>query len=310
LSGAWHENDRPHSQFVSEGLDSSPLINSLEKNGYRIGIYEPHVLNLDSATHAGRYENMLELDEHFTSARDCAVLLVKMTGIKYFPWDLKEWCYNLPVHSEDIRVSEDADGNEAFSWSNVTFYEKLAQPGTIKATGGKTFRYIHVEGAHIPFQYNKQMEIIDEAEGTYDDVVDASLTIADRFLTKLRENGLYDNSTIIVMSDHGFADVDKQEFLEDRMHGILLIKGKGEKREEMAVSAAPLMYTDFAEAFGKLADGADPSEIFEYKDGDVRERRFIKYTYAHEDYMEEFVTKGKAWDLDAMTPTGVVYRYE
>ena len=91
------------------------------------------------------------------------------------------------------------------------------------------------------------------------------------------------------------------------MNPALLIKGRGESADSMRTSSAPISYEDLADAFALLADGKGTLEVFKYKDGDTRERRFIKYYYACEDTMEEFIVYGRARDIESMRPTGVVY---
>ena len=232
---------------------------------------------------------------------------MKMTGLKYFPWDLKEWSYDLTEYANSIKV--DAEQKyEYFTWSNTKFYNDLATSSTITKTEDKVFRFIHLEGAHVPYRYDKQMNVI--SGGTYRDNVEASVTLCERYLQRLKECGVYENSNIVIMSDHGFGATDNRKYVDDRMHGTLLIKGKGERGDEMRVSDAPISYADFAEAFVRLLDGESAGDLFDMYEGKERERRFIRYYYLKEDYMEEFITNGNADDVKAMKPTGVIYEYK
>lgn len=305
LTGAWHENDRTFDEYLQNGLDSSPLIKKLEAEDYRIGIYEPGVLSIDSKNE-GRFENLIADEDTYSSVWSFAGVLAKMTGLKYAPWDLKQFCYDVSEYSESIKIGKNEDGEGHFGWSNKDFYDSLEEEGKVKKTDSKTFRYIHLEGAHVPFKYDKDMNVTDG--GTYEDNVDACLTICDRYIKQLKAEGVYDNSVIVILADHGFAAEDKQHLLEDRMNPAMLIKGRGERRESMKISSAPVSYDELAGAFVLLCEGKGADEIFAYKDGDVRERRFIKYYYTCEDDMQEFRVTGTARDLDGMFPTGVYYK--
>ena len=306
LSGQWHENDMPFEDYVSECIDNSPLIKALEKKDYKMGVYGLDVLPLDAATHEGRFQNMLPYEPEYESQMSFIVLLIKMAGLKYAPWDLKEWSYDLTEYATSIKV-EPEQKYDYFTWSNTKFYNDLATSSAVTKTDDKVFRFIHLEGAHVPYKYNKQMNVI--SGGTYRDNVEASVTLCERYLERLKECGVYDNSNIVIMSDHGYGASDNRAYVDDRMHGMLLIKGKGEQGDKMRVSDAPISYADFAEAFVRLCDGEPAAKLFSMYEGKERERRFIRYYYTKEHYMEEFTTNGKADDVKAMKPTGVVYEY-
>ena len=44
-----------------------------------------------------------------------------------------------------------------------------------------------------------------------------------------------------------------------------------------------------------------------YQEGDVRERRFLKYSFLDEDHMQEYVQTGYAFDRNTMKATGREY---
>ena len=308
LTGEWYENDRPLSEYVSSAMDGSPLINALEDKGYRMGIYDSGDLTLDARTHAGRFENQIALEDTYTSCFEFMLLMMKMSGLKYAPWDMKSVCYDIPEYSQEIRVVADDGGKEHFTWSNKTFYESLKQSNPITTTSDKTFRFIHLEGAHVPYKYDKDVNII--KNGTYMDNVESCLTISHQYLQRLKESGVYDNSVIVIMADHGYAGTDNGDRLDERMHAAVLVKGKGESGDEMKVSNAPISYADLAASFTKLIEGKGAGEICDVKDGDYRERRFLMYYYTQEYHMEEYIVKGQADDLTKMSPTGVVFDYQ
>ena len=48
------------------------------------------------------------------------------------------------------------------------------------------------------------MNIIDEHEGTFEMSVEAVMLEAADYVEKLRESGVYDNTVLIIMADHGY----------------------------------------------------------------------------------------------------------
>lgn len=47
--------------------------------------------------------------------------------------------------------------------------------------------------------------------------------------------------------------------------------------------------------------------VFEWKEGDVRERRFLEYAPGSEKCMTEYIQTGHAQDMTTMVPTGRVF---
>ena len=57
-------------------------------------------------------------------------------------------------------------------------------------------------------------------------------------------------------------------------------------------------------------EGKTGEEIFDYKEGAQRERRYLNYTWGKENHIEEFYQTGFAADWSNMVPTGNVYDYQ
>lgn len=188
-----------------------------------------------------------------------------------------------------------------FTMSNSDFYDRVLHE-EISLTDQKCFRYIHINGGHAPFIYNENVEEIAPEDGTYEDNIKASLTITREYLDKLKESGVYDNSAIIVMADHGYGWGN----YFNQQNPIFFVKGVGEKHE-FRISDAPVSYMDMQQVYERLMNGAGCEEIFDWKSGDQRERRYIFYEHSNEDHMIEYMQPGRADDADAMYETGNVY---
>ncbi len=303
LTGEWYENDGDFDEYVQDSIDGSPLIGALEDAHYRIGIYSENDIKLEGSRFADRFENQIALTDTFSSNGRFVGMIAKMAGLKYAPWDMKRYSYDLSQYSQDNRVAASDEEYEPYSWSNVRFYNSMQ--GELSVTNDKTFRFFHLYGAHLPLWYNKDLT---KAENpTYLGNVEACLTVADAFIKGLKANGVYDNTSIVILADHGYIHPYTEDKIPERMHCPLLIKGRGEQGTEMKVSSAPISYADLAPCLPRLIEGKGASEIFDYKDGDERERRFIWYCYTKEDHMEEYIAAGRADEFDKMRPSGKHY---
>ena len=137
----------------------------------------------------------------------------------------------------------------------------------------------------------------DQKETDFIESVRCCMTIVRTYIDMMKDLGIYDNSTIIVMADHGGDP--KTEGGYGQCPG-LMIKKKGESHD-FRTSLSAVSYSELAEEMASLVDGYDR---FEEKTEEITERRFLYYLFNHEDHIEEYVQKGYAWDDSTMELTG------
>lgn len=303
LSGVWYENEMPMKEYEVASYNNSPLLDAMAEAGYKLGMYEYEMPYEDE--NVFRFSNVLSRNSKVSSYVDLAKLEIKLVGIRYAPFPLKLKC----VFNTDRFAALWQRGDEypVFIAENKTFYERLLE-AKISTVEEKCFKFIHIEGGHVPFRYDEDVNIIDG--GTYRDNLKATMTITNEFLDKLKLAGVYDDTVIVIMADHGFDEdyglVEGVEACEGRQNPIFLVKSLNEKHE-MMVSQAPVSYDDIQRAFVDLLEGKSSSDIFDYKEDDERERRYIYYDFVYDEYMYEYTSEGHASDKDAMVFTGNEY---
>ncbi len=300
LTGEVYENEMDFTEFVTQAMDRCQFFQTLENDGYRMGIYECELPYNGDKLH--RFENMKTDDVDLNPAAKNTFIKeqFKLTLFKYLPYYFKKF-----IHCNTNSFSS-MIWPEPFLMVNRDFYEDLLEDN-VGHTGDKVFRYYHVEGGHVPFVYDKDVNSIPEEEGTYRQNVEASMTIAGAFVNKLREAGVYDNATIIIMADHGYSD--DVGGIMDRFNPLLMIKSFGEKHP-YAVSQAPLSYVDLPEAYNRLLEHKTAEECFDAREGDARVRRLLWLEWLKEEYMVEYYQDGYASDYQNIKPTGKEFRLE
>lgn len=297
LSGKWYENEMAFKEYEREAYEESPFLETMETAGYRMGLYEAELL-LDNGG-MGRFENILSNARGVEDKWAFVRWQLLMTGFKYAPYDLKRFSFVNPKAFSTLKITP--EGKEMFTPSNSELYDGILHQ-EIVYTDQKCFRFIHVDGGHVPFIYNEKVEEIPEESGSYEDNLKACLTITRTYLEKLKDGDVYDNSVIVVMADHGYNWLDPH----GRQNPAFFVKGVNEKHD-FAVSDAPISFEDLQEAYQRLLDGAKGDSIFDWESGDQRERRFLFYEYLKEDYMVEYMQPGQAHDTEAMYETGNIY---
>ena len=300
LEGQWYENQEDFRTFVTGAMDQSPLLSALRNQDYRMGVYEEDLLY--DSDNIYQFENVQPTEYQFTSFRALAKAELKLVWFKYAPYPLKKMA---KINMEDFhRLVQLEDSVELFSANNQDFYQDLLN-AEVTPVADKCFRFIHIEGAHVPFRYDRDVNLIDEAQGSYPQNIQCSMTIVKTYLQKLKDAGVYDNSAIVILADHGYG-YNRDVAILGRGNPLLAVKGVGE-HHPMATSQAPISYEDLQEAYQRLLRGTSGDLVFDAREGDDRPRRFLCYYYEKDETMLEYEQQGHAFDITTMVPTGQVY---
>lgn len=223
-----------------------------------------------------------------------------MVGFKYAPFDLKRICFVNPAAFKTLRIPP--AGCEVFTDSNKSFYDNILN-SDIEQVQERQFKFIHIEGAHVPFQYDENVNVIEN--GTYMGNLEASMTITKAYLEKLKECGVYDNSIIIVMADHGYNWVNTDDTL-NRQNPIFFVKGKGEKHE-LYENAVPVSWEDLQQIYSNLLAHKQSIEVCPWAEGESRVRRYLYYEYNKEEKMYEYIQKGNVRNYETFEVTGNIF---
>jgi arylsulfatase A-like enzyme len=304
LSGKWMENQEAFESFETKAMDESPLFNTLEEQGYRLGLYEDQLTYESDGIY--RFENVSDDHYRLNSVGEYIRQSFYVTWFQYMPYPLK------PLFSrEDAfeNIQNRAVGQEEpYVGSNTTVYERIRNEDF---TIGEEpcFRFIHIEGAHVPFEHDRNANEIPREEGSYPQSIQASATIVHAYIEKMKKAGIYDNSVIIVLADHGFVYSDNVDGIKGRSNPLLLVKGRDETHD-MKISEQPVSHADLQTMYQKLLAGEKTETLFDFNEGEQRNRRFLGFNYNDPDLIIEYVQTGYASDYDAMTETGRVYQFQ
>ena len=298
LSGKWYENEGEYKDFEAEAISDSPLLNSLEQQGYRLDAYEDEFL---FDTNMSRYSNVVKIPTKLSSKYKLREEELNLALFKYLPFFMKE---NKEINLEsfsDLKETEDSDV-DFFKMSDSDYYNDLLN-SEITTTDQKVFKFIHIEGAHVPFNYDEDMNPI--ADGTYEQKQRATLTILKQYIQKLKDSGVYDNSTIMIMGDHGYNYDD----LEGRQNALLMVKSENE-HHELQWSDLPISYDDLQGSYQNLLNGLDSEHAFDGLTEDNQTRRYLLFSYTEENLITEYYQMGYATNLETMQPSGKKYKYK
>lgn len=293
----FNKNEIQFTDYSRKTFAESELFDSLKEDNYNMNYFDD-IIFMDSPTVA-KFENMI--DRLGVKPKELIKEIIRYDLYKYLPYPLKG-----KIHIEKLSFSKVKDpGNERqYIWNDIENYQ-IFENEDIEVTEDKVFHFIHLEGAHVWFNIDENLQ--PSKDGNYTQKQIASFKLAQSYIKRLKEAGVYDNSAIVVLADHGYRDgVWEYDYILDRFNPILYIKGVGEHHDSMVRSDKPIEASDLANAFNDLRLKKKSTELFQ-NISSPRKRTLVYYVWSKESHMVEYETEGKAWESDKMKETGNVY---
>jgi len=319
LTGRYYENSVPIQDFIKDVFTENTLPRILKSHGYQVDFAGgSHRVYADETIASSRVE--LESVEGGNTAFRQAAFTFDVALFRHIPHFVKKYVYNEQSWLFSGMGSD--SGVAALHRQSVEFIRKMSQ---VARVGGErhVFKYIHLSIPHPPFRFNEDLEY-EKGEDThinYRRQAKGSLKLANMFLETLRRIGVYDNSLIFVIADHGWGyTLDNAVFPDgnagnnespipmlDRIKPcslpLFLVKPWGASGE-MQISEVPVSHADIASTIASQAGyeaEAPGASIFGIDGLADRERRFFYYDWgagtnpAYLAPMREFIVSGFPW---------------
>ena len=295
FSGIWYEAETPYNQYYENAFNNSKLFGMMKRDNYDINVYDEELMISNNKKYDVKNVELVnsKIDLYSLFKQE-----VKYDLFKYLPFGLKKYSSIETLnYSKCKKLSKNDSEYDIFSWNNIFNYEHWNK---IKLQKNNYFHFLHIEGAHFPYDLNKNLEKLTD-ETNYDDKLGATISMIDTYLTRIKDSGMYDNSVIIILSDHGQNDLNPV----GRQNPILYIKGIDE-HHKLEVSNKKVSYVDLNESIYKdLLDNKKSFELLENVDND-RIRRYL--WYKDYDDMYEQTLDGHAWETEKLINTGKRYK--
>ena len=257
--------DKSPQKYVNQAFEGSIFLPTLAKKNVDIGLYTyVEYLGDDIKKHVGNYlssTNELKIVE-------VQKALIKIVLYRDMPYVFKDmFCYD--INNINYKVSKVVDRykNSDDEW----FYNQLIEKRIQNDIKESTFRFYHLYGCHTdlsqPIYYGKR-----------------SIDIVYEYILQMKDKGVYDNSMIIITTDHAVSGSgDTLDIPHKTAVPLFLVKPIGKVDKPFTISNAPIAQEDFIPT---VLDGfeieTDEKSIFEYEEDDERER-FYYYTALYSD---------------------------
>ncbi len=302
ITGEYYQNDKLFGEYLNEAYASSKFMRRLKDEQWNISIYTDCIMPQGDS---GRYvSNLKNAELTVTSHKRLSKYMYLFVGFRYLPQPLKQLCWFYPDDINSVKSLNHGQWN-AYNIFNENFYPIINQMNVNQKN--KTYQFYHLEGTHSPYTTRSDMSVGTEDVGIDTESIGVWL-IVERYIQTLKQLGIYDNSTIIIMSDHGTYDL--------RQNPLFMVKGFDE-RHEMIINHAPMSYIDLPNIYEKLLNNSTSVSLIGFDENSNRERFFYKYLYtgninsnAYATIINEYTTNGDASQIGTFDLTGKVFEYK
>jgi hypothetical protein len=287
MSGNYYDNKEPISQFVKRVYLEDSLPKVLKKDGYHVSINCNHFMFCDETTSDVLVRKPLQLWLGTHQWRQ----LIKPTTIRYSP------SFSFPLyHWGKQRISEVAEVDFPPVDLTPDYYRedmKIVNGFLTRAfVEGEepVFRYYHFTAPHPPFYLNEAGEYERQTHNQEGFVVHSSgaLQLALKTIDTIKGLGIYDQTMIVLMSDHGYGMGykrlgDHEEVIENNLISsalaLLLVKPFG-AITDFEVNRDPVSFASFKDDVVTYLWQEEPGTEFDFTLS--RERRYFYYDWQDE----------------------------
>lgn len=320
LTGEIYQKKQPIRDYL-DGVYKNSVLSEFIDSNWNVGLY-PYLKNMipindsylsnytDKITLLNKIESYLQaLDlSFFRSAPHVFKKTVFNNGDFYVEKTMLDFIKEKGLFEEDKKVAKKLP--KTSKHRGINFLNNLKSFGSAKSLQ-PTFKFYHLLMPHSPFALNKNLEEVHTSNDfdSYKDYAYASLKLMTKYLQELKTIGVYDNSAIIIVADHGGGeytnkkyDVENRKFEPINIDGkekasakpLLLVKEFNAKKPFSIQKNKPLSLTDVATTVASFAKIKNPkkggmviNEISKLAD---RERLFYYYNFSGWDskYLQDF----------------------
>jgi len=269
LTGTTYRQEEPLQKYIQSRFAEGSIFRTLRGQGYRVDSITEMPFDNQGATNFYRMPRPYVSYEAYTQY--AAWQLADLSLFRHAPHILRPW-----IHNDQAWRLQNTFGQNQGGASSGRGYHSVNGAAVlgdfarrmIVASDERLYKFIHVGIPHLPVAVNAECEfkgVLPYTRDTYRGQARCGVMRVAAFLNRLRELGVYDESVIVIASDHGLG-IPAREFVHDRLvpdgnlsaiagkaMALLLVKPP-KSTGSVRVSQAPTAITDIpitvAEALG------------------------------------------------------------
>ncbi len=285
--------------YFIRAYSENQTLSKLNENGYSVNIYTDtyygyydayylpeYIDNTMSASEESLYRETIQKHRLFRANMMMGLYRILPFGLKDYVGGVSSTSLNkYVVYKSDELTHPETSTDMKDAYNEITKQDFTSQ-------GDKQFSFIHVSGCHsVPYDANWKT-----AKGKTKNNISVSLNnsfkIIDEYIAEMKKLGVYDNSTIIITGDHGYADDNLKLLNKIKLTG-LFVKPSTSSTAELKTSTAQVSHenlwgTIFASEGIDFDENLYGKSVFDVPEGVDQTRKYVwhRFTVTHTRFTE------------------------
>lgn len=302
LTGIWYENKEPYTEYIQKAWRGNLFWDWLKERNYDARIFTlPSFVCRDSRV----VDNLVHAELQISSIFDLIKDFLRLSAFRFMPHVGKR-IFLTYINNFDVYAKSADETIVNYYFNDVVFYKRFTDNAMSIVNTYNSFRFYHLMGVHPPYTVNRHVERTPIGGSSKEEQALGSLKIVRDFILLLKKYNVYDNSSILITTDHG----DFSSFLS---RPLILLKPQN-ARVLLSKSPNPVSFSQLhatlLSSIGHECKGLG-SSFFESKS--MIPRRFLYYQWDNSwdreflPRMQEYLVKGDAAQFRSWLLTGIYF---
>lgn len=301
FTGVTNKEPVSYIKYIKTKYPASVFIKTLKKNDVDSAVFTNS--NFFDLGLGSIINNIVTEKRKVSSKLGLTLHFFKLIAFRYSPTPLKRffWMY---TGDFDTWQKEGIEEDKPYVLNDFLFFNSLKNKGLSLNNSSNSFRFIHLMGPHAPYTINENVEKVKIGEtGLYNQAI-ASLKIVKTYLNELKKLGVYENSTIFIMADHGLSTLKAASGKNIEQNPLMMIK-EANSNKDFSIDDVSLHYKDLVKIFSSSVCG-ERLNIEKYECRNLDRLFYTNNAALNLNELVEYKIIGDASKKDVIK-TGVVY---
>jgi hypothetical protein len=314
ITGVPYRNEKPYQKYLADSYAHFNILQAYRAQSYStnfvgqlVNIF-PDIVSMEKVRNKTSYLYLYPVFEYL----DFGVFRALPSFFKPAIFNHGNWFFTFRLRKKYPPGQHGAD---------VRFLELFEGCATVDSKNKGTFKFLHFFIPHAPSRVNENLEFDPSLHGEkgYIRQTRGAIRLASRILIKLKKIGIYDQTEIIIMSDHGTGNLEALSRKADYNDAVseihpsvqssslaLLLHKPANSKGNLKISDVPLELTDIACLLGLHTNDTVCSDFYSALEGKPRLRKYYYYEWQDEYWdsynlppMTEYIVSGPAYDPES-----------
>ncbi len=321
VTGALYRNEKRYDDYIQESYKNFNIIQAYKNKSYstwfvgQLQSLYPDVISMENVAYKMKNVTFYQSFEYL----DYGVFRALPTFLKPTIYNKGNWFFTFRLRKKYP---------PAYHGGDVRFLELFEKHASVNVNRKGSFKFLHFFIPHAPWCVNENLQFDPDLKGDqgYIKQTRGAIKLANRILKTLKQLGIYDQSEIVIMSDHGTGNLGVinrknvydplsliPQYVQSSSLALLLHKPANSKGK-LTTSDVPLELTDLACLLGLRNDDTICREFNIARSGGKRQRTFYYYEwqqkYWNSDHlppMTEYIVSGPSYNPESYSVGKYIY---